>query len=77
MELSELIRASKKSRSQIVDETGMSQAYLSLIESGARKVGPKYLRKLANSLGCSAVDLRPDLAALVSAPETVEVEATQ
>jgi len=45
-----------------MDEAGCSQPYLSLLEAGKRKVGPRYLFKMAAALGVSPQELRPDLA---------------
>jgi transcriptional regulator with XRE-family HTH domain len=65
MDIKTLVNQSGKSRSEICAETGMSQGFLSLIESGQRKPRGEYLSKLAQSLGVSPADIRPDLAAML------------
>lgn len=63
-----MVEASGKTRAQICKEAGVSQSYLSLMESGHRQVGLPIVARLAATLGVDPVDLRPDLASLLSVP---------
>jgi transcriptional regulator with XRE-family HTH domain len=62
MDMTNLILRSGKPRAKICAEAGISPAFLSLLESGQRKVGVKNVTSLASALGVSPADLRPDLA---------------
>lgn len=64
MNITEHIEARGLSRGEICQTAGISRAYLSLIERGARRVGPEKVQALANAIGVSIADLRPDLAKL-------------
>ena len=73
MGITDLIEKSGKRRAEIVEQVGISQGYLSLIEAGKRKIGKNRVCALANELGVHPSELRPDLAALFtpsSAPDT-------
>ncbi|MEP2717042.1 helix-turn-helix transcriptional regulator [Pseudophaeobacter sp.] len=65
MNITKHISANGLSREAICEEAKISRTFLSLIESGERKPGLKTVGKLANSLGVSVRDLRPDLAILL------------
>ena len=65
MEIRALINNSGKTRAEIIAQVGLSPAYLSMLESGERSVGKKYLTALADCLGVTPATLRPDLAALI------------
>lgn len=60
MDITSLVMNCGKTRAEICDEVGMSPAYLSLIESGQRKIGEKHVKKFALRLGVEIRDLRPD-----------------
>lgn len=62
MNISSLIKASGKTQSEIAQEVGISQPYVSLIERGERQIGHRHLRKMALCLGVDPAVLRPDLA---------------
>jgi transcriptional regulator with XRE-family HTH domain len=64
MDLTAYINASGISRADLCAKAGISRAHLSLIEAGERKIGPQKVRGLADALGLSIRDLRPDLANL-------------
>ena len=64
MNITEHIEANGLSRAQICKTAGISKGFLSLIESGERRIGVKKVQDLADALGVSAGDLRPDLAFL-------------
>lgn len=66
MKIRELIKKSGRTRAEIIAQVGFSQGYLSLLESGERSVGQRYIVPLAEALGVSPSDLRPDWGALVS-----------
>lgn len=76
MNISKSIRLSGKTRGEICEEAGISRPYLSLIESGERKIGLAKVARLAAALGIEPKDLRPDLAAFASPSEPPSVEAS-
>lgn len=70
MDITEHINGNGLSRSKICEDAGISRAYLSLIEQNLRRVGPAKVKDLADALGVSITDLRPDLAELFSEPRS-------
>lgn len=64
MDITEHINRSRLSRSVICETAGISRAYLSLIEKNIRRIGVTKVKGLADALGVSVGDLRPDLAGL-------------
>jgi transcriptional regulator with XRE-family HTH domain len=64
MNITEHINARSLSRAEICASAGISRAYLSLIEKGERRAGPDTVGRLADALGVSVCDLRPDLAGI-------------
>lgn len=64
MNITDHIEASGRTRGQICELAGISRAMLSMIENGDRKISPSRAQALAEALGITAADLRPDLAAL-------------
>lgn len=62
MDITAKIATLGMSRAEICKKAGISPAYLSLIEKGDRKVGVGKVRDLADALGVTVRDLRPDLA---------------
>lgn len=62
MDITQHIKETGLSRAEVCRSAGISRAYLSLIEKGHRKIGPEKVTDLANALGVSIRDLRPDLA---------------
>jgi len=65
MNIKSLIEKSDLTRIQICEQVGMSPSYLSLIESGKRKVGQAHAQALAECLGVTVMQLRPDWAARI------------
>lgn len=62
MDVTEHIKAHGLSRESICQKAGISRTLLSLIEKGDRQIGPRKVKPLADALGVSVRDLRPDLA---------------
>ncbi|WP_343502113.1 MULTISPECIES: helix-turn-helix domain-containing protein [Roseobacteraceae] len=62
MNITEHISTRGLSRADVCAKAGISRAYLSLIERGLRSIGPAKVHDLADALGVSVKDLRPDLA---------------
>lgn len=69
MDLKEYINAKGISRADLCEKSGISRAHLSLIESKQRSIGPARVRALAEALGLTVRDLRPDLADLFGEPD--------
>ncbi|MFG6566700.1 helix-turn-helix domain-containing protein [Sulfitobacter sp. 1A13679] len=61
MDITEHINSNGLSRADVCKAAGISRAHLSLIEAGQRKIGVSKVRALAEALGVSVGDLRPDL----------------
>lgn len=72
MNITEIINKSGMSREEICQKSGVSRSMLSFMENGKRQIGPDRAAILADVLGVSVSDLRPDLAAIFSsaAPKT-------
>ena len=69
VDINKLIEQSGKPRAQIWKEAGITSPFLSMLQSGDRRVGnPDTIRSLAEALGCTPADLRPDLAELFGTP---------
>ncbi|MBB95621.1 MAG: transcriptional regulator [Rhodobacteraceae bacterium] len=68
MDISEHINSNGLSRAEVCAKARISRAYLSLIESGQRQIGPNSVKALADALGVSIRDLRPDLADVFAQP---------
>ncbi len=66
MDITEHINSRGLSRADVCARAGISRAYLSLIEKGLRSIGPAKVHDLADALGVSVQDLRPDLAKVFS-----------
>lgn len=64
MNITEAIRLSGKTRKQICEESGISISLLSLAEKGKRNIGIYNIRAVADALGVTPSDIRPDFAAL-------------
>lgn len=62
MDITSHISTNGLSRKAICEKAGISRAYLSLIENGERNIGPNKVKDLADALGVTVRDLRPDLA---------------
>lgn len=58
------IAASGKSDEQLAAETGLSYVTIWRYRKGKSRPGEEAVMPLARALGCTAADLRPDLAAL-------------
>lgn len=72
MDITSHIEARGLSRAEVCREAGISASYLSMIEAGARQVGPNRVAALARALGVSVGDLRPDLAGLFSGEQAAQ-----
>jgi len=72
MTIRDIVIASGKTREQICEQAGISRTYLSLIENGRRQIGVSKARGLADALGVTPMDLRPDLAAIFETQEAAE-----
>ena len=64
MNITHHIEANGLSRADICKAAGITKGFLSLIESGDRRVGVGKLSALAAALGVAPGDLRPDLAGI-------------
>ena len=60
--LRERRKAAGLRQADLAEMTGVTQSYLSMLESGERTPGLKVLCRLAGALGCTAADLIPGLA---------------
>lgn len=72
MDITSHIEARGLNRADVCRQAGISTSYLSMIEAGARQVGPNRVAALAHALGVSVGDLRPDLAGLFSSEKAAE-----
>ncbi|WP_394805082.1 helix-turn-helix domain-containing protein [Sulfitobacter dubius] len=66
MDITHHINANGLSRASICKAAGISRAHLSLIEAKHRKIGIARVKALADALGVSIGELRPDLTNMFS-----------
>lgn len=66
MNITEHINENGLSRASICEKAGISRAHLSLVERNLRSIGPSKVKGLADALGVTVADLRPDLAEVFS-----------
>ena len=72
MDITKHISLHGLSRASICERSGISRTHLCLIEKGERKIGPAKMRDLAEALGVTVHDLRPDLADAFTASKKIE-----
>ena len=66
MNITDIINKSGMSREEICQKSGVSRSMLSFMENGKRQIGPDRAPILAEVLGVTVNDLRPDLAKIFS-----------